>query len=362
MQKKYEKLSSEIASAYSQFISERIEVLRRISEPIANLYMEYTLRDKLYPRPLLTFLGSQFITEKDISDITLIDDITLLFVPQLLRDYLAIHDDIIDEDLIKFNADTYPFAVSKAKDPNATTMEKEGKDISLLLGDWIIANAYDIVINVKIDEKCRIRALRCLNDVVRTTNEGQLDELMMNKIPFKALKYERLHQMYRNKAADYCFAFPFELGLVYSGACNETIVDSRNVLLNIGVLSQIINDLEGIFFEFFGNERYTLSDLLMLRRCFALKRLYDKGDVRYCDLLEKDKLNESECAEIKKAIIDTGVLSEMICQIKRETVELKKNVNCLVGNKQVKEYLSELIDIRISDKIARIQEQYSHIP
>lgn len=63
---------------------------------------------------------------------------------------------------------------------------------------------------------------------------GQLRELLLQEQPPESVDPPDLIDIYRLKAADYCYVLPFELGALVSRQPRELIDGVRSVLLDIG--------------------------------------------------------------------------------------------------------------------------------
>lgn len=247
----FSELSPRIAALYSSFLDGVLISDDRLLQ-LDNFYREYTIRDANFPRPILTFFG-YFYREKEVSFDTLGEIGSVLFISQLLRDFLAIHDDVVDEDIIKFSFPTLPVLFSSAQfDMSAykqTTLNKQGKDFALFYSDLLVAVIFKTLEDAPGD---RLKPLlKLVNETILLTQSGQIRELLLQKRNVESLEIDELVDMYTLKAAHYCYSFPFEAGLVLAGADAELISRSRQLLLRLGAASQIVDDVVGVFPELF---------------------------------------------------------------------------------------------------------------
>lgn len=108
-------LSPQFAERYRALLCNEVADSPELDH-LHQLYTEYALRDLHLPRPVLAYFGYHALTDSaDFTDVERIGD--GLLVPQLLRDVLAIRDDIVDEDLEKFGAPPLPVALSARTAP-----------------------------------------------------------------------------------------------------------------------------------------------------------------------------------------------------------------------------------------------------
>lgn len=344
LEKIFYEFSENIAKEYKKYITNTIN---SGSKMLDQLYGEYTSLDAFYPRPILTYLGTEYEAD-NLSDIATCGFPSIIYIPQIIRDVGAIHDDVIDEDLIKFNTDTFPFAISKFFDPKLNSMSKKGKSLAILFADYIFPIVYDIVTHADRDEKTRLELINSVNRVLLKTNIGQITELELEQRTLFSISESEILALYDKKAADYCYAFPFELGLIYAGAPRALIDESREILLKIGACSQVVNDIEGIFYESYGDERNTLSDLLEMRRTYLLVKLSkitSNDTVR--KLLEQDSLNGDEAQVIKAEMLACNLMESVCLDIKRICTDLSCRINNLNLGNVTKSYFQDLINVRI---------------
>ena len=343
-----------IGNAYKTFIENYFKGQGDRAGVLFDRYKEYALQDSFFPRPILTFLGVNANVD-ELQDIAVFKDTQLLFVSQLVRDFGAIHDDIIDEDLVKFGSDTLPLVFSKLVKPGSTTMNKWGKDMALLLADMQLSAPLKIVSSLSVDGNTKERLLNLVAQILYTTNKGQIDELLLNDISLGDIPTGEITTLYRNKAADYCYAFPLMLGMVYSKFDAETIGTMREMMLRMGTMSQIVNDIEGVFSECFSNERDTLSDLTQLRRTYLLLKLYHKtSSTEIKSLLDHRLLTKEQALVVKEAMMESGVLTEVKKEIEGGCDRISDEIRELKIGAVLKTYLLDLIDSRIIANIRRV--------
>lgn len=353
LQNVFDTFSNSVASEYGEYIANTFD---SGNADINRLYYQYTSLDSFYPRPILAYLGTQY-KANNLSDISTSKFPSIIFIPQIVRDFLAIHDDVIDEDLIKFNTDTLPFAISKLYDSKLDKMSTKGKNLSILFADYTVPIIYNIAYQAECDKDTRLELINAINRVLLKTNIGQIKELELEQFMPSSISESEILELYNKKAADYCYAFPFELGLIYAGAPMDLIEKSREILLKIGACSQVVNDIEGVFFESYGDERDTFSDLLELRRTYLLVKLSKMSSNEIVQkMLEKNRLNYSEAQSIKQEMINCSLLESVCTDIKRICSELNHCIDDLSLGNVIKEYIQDLIRIRVLGNLEKVSK------
>ncbi len=347
----FSKYSLPIKKNYGDFVRNNF---LDIDKRLFTLYENYTLLDNNFPRPILTFLGVHYNSNL-IVNIEEFVNLKLLYISQLVRDVLAIHDDIIDEDHMKFNSETLPFSLSRLDNKSIRTMQKKGKDLALLFGDYIFPVIYKLVCELNIDCAKKIKLIEAINRIFTKTNLGQVNELLLEEKSLDKIHERDILDLYNQKAADYCYAFPFELGLIYSSASPALIKTCRDVLIQIGCCSQVVNDVEGIFSDSFNNERETLSDLLYLRRTYLLVKLrHTTNNEKIVNLLSKKTLTLRQAEYIKDYMKKERLIDKVLIDIQSICNILKKQIAELNVGDVVKEYFIDLINIRVLNNLKKV--------
>ncbi|MBB4963485.1 polyprenyl synthetase family protein [Saccharothrix violaceirubra] len=231
--------------------------------PLHDAYTEYALRDRHLPRPVLAYFGFHaFADAVDYSDVDRIGE--ALIVPQLLRDVLAIHDDIVDEDLDKFGAPPLPVALSGAEG----RLTRRGKDLALYYGDFLVGVLHRVASGVPGEAGRSL--VRLIADTLYVNQRGQLAELLAETKPLAETSVDDLLVIGERKAAHYCYSFPFRVGAVLAGHDGRRIEPVCRVLLKIGTASQVVDDITGTFPGVVDHDKDTLGEIANLRRTVPL--------------------------------------------------------------------------------------------
>lgn len=354
----FDRYSHIIQEEYTKYLDSYMRKQDTWFVPLYNSYRSYTCLDHYFPRPLLTFLAINAY-QNDLPQSDEIKRLRLVFIPQLIRDFLAIHDDVIDEDIVKLNGRTIPFSFSRfGNHTKSDEMTKQGKDLAILFADFLIQLPYEIISNLDIEPARKIDLCKAISKVIATTNLGQLQELMMSDLSFADISENSVLSLYRSKAADYCFAFPTTLGLIYSGVEDEIVNKTRELMLNIGAYSQIVNDIEGVWPEFFSNERDTLSDLLYLRRSYLLWLLWSRNinNEFVASCLEKDSLSREEALSIKDIMVKSDLLSYLRVELEIKAYSFWGEIDELCFGPVFTNYLKSIVESRIIIPVSKLPQ------
>ncbi len=282
------------------------ELLLEENIPEINEALEELVRlnkDGKYLRATLAALGYRNL--KDDNEYKYLSAALEIFQTSIL-----IHDDIIDEAMVRRGKSTIPVAyMNKYNTP--LTLNKNFKDkqnnfaqsMALCIGDlgFYIANQI-IVKNYKKNPHLS-DLLIFYNDMVINTCKGEMLDIVM---PFKEEYFEtnldlekKIFDIYKLKTAWYSVIGPYCLGMILSGMAKEEVAQVQKCLLNIGMAFQIQDDLLGVY----GDEKVigksTASDIAEYKQTilysYTMNTKY-KAELQkyYGQALEKNDLNKAK--------------------------------------------------------------------
>lgn len=346
----FQELSPRILERYRSFLGRSLPADPKLRS-LHDLYSEYTCRDINFPRPILTFFG-RFHREERVSFDSLDEIGPPLFISQILRDFLAIHDDIVDEDIIKFDKPALPVLYSTDEmgplSYLSANLSKQGKDLALYYGDLLVGMIYKTLEGAP--QASMNELLKLVNDTIMLNQTGQLRELLLQKKDIKSLDVDEIVQIYVLKASYYCYSFPFEVGLALSGASKALQEKSRSLLLRLGAASQIVDDVVGVFPDLFNHGKDTVGELIHLRRTIPLillSKKLDSGDEILEILNHTVAISNDEAKRIKIEMYKRGILEETAALMKKTVQGLPGEIETLPVGSATKEYLKDLLESRV---------------
>jgi len=309
-------------------------------------YLDYARLDAHLPRPVLAYFGYHATAE----EVTFGDLDTIgngLLIAQLVRDFLAIHDDIVDEDLDKFGTAPLPVRLSGQVDQK---LNQHGKNLALYYGDFLIGVIFQLAANTGTYAPS---VTRLIGDTIYVTQRGQLAELLTEKRKLRDTEVEDVLLVGERKAAHYCYGFPFALGATLAGHPPEMIDPVVSLLLVIGTLSQAVDDLVGAFPKVIKNDKDSLGEIANLRRTLPLVLLaHNTIQTDVIELLSAPTpLDEDGARRIREHLWDSDVprLALILCQSKLDRVQSR--LNKLPVGTATATYLNDLVHYRLTTNI-----------
>ncbi|MDP3779491.1 MAG: polyprenyl synthetase family protein [bacterium] len=329
-----------------------------------SLYLEYAVRDVYMPRPILTFFGYHY--GKDDISFERVDEIgDIILIAQLVRDIAAIHDDIIDEDVLKFGKPPLPVLFSapvfNEEAYQGKRLTKRGKDLAVLYGDYLYGVLGQLILSAsRLHGSMIVQSLgELVADVFRVTNQGQIHELLMDGRSIEHIAASEILELYRAKAAYYCYAFPFEVGLIIAGANCTVRTKSKLLLLDIGVASQIVDDIAGAFPDLLDQGKDTKGELQQLRRTMliVLFAKTEEGKAFLPTIADRFSLSEEEIRALKKAMIESACMKQAIGQAQSVLGNYGERIEEIGLGICAKRYLMDLIQVRVRGNLEQIERK-----
>ena len=159
-----------------------------------------------------------------------------------------IHDDIEDEDALRYGENTLH--------------EEHGVAIALNVGDYLLGEGYRMLAECEASAQTRSEMIRIASRGHRTLSLGQGAELCWTRDP-KPMSSLEVLGIFRRKTAP-AFEVALRLGATYSGATDELTEALEKYSESLGIAYQIRDDLEDL------SETADASDLVALRPTLAL--------------------------------------------------------------------------------------------
>jgi len=147
---------------------------------------------------------------------------------ELIHTYSLVHDDLpcMDDDDYRRGKPSAHIAFSEAD--------------AVLLGDYLLTNAFDIIGNCTLSDQKKIAILRILSKNSKSMVIGQILDIE-NKD--KDLPYEKMLDLYKKKTADLIIA-ALEIGAIIADYNVEKTATLLDFGCNFGLLFQLLDDFE----------------------------------------------------------------------------------------------------------------------
>ena len=168
-------------------------------------------------RPALLILSYYAVGGASVSEST----IRLATVMEMIHTATLVHDDIIDNALVRRN--------------RPSVNARFGNHTAVLMGDWLYMSAFESSLKER-----SLEILEILTRLTRMMTEGEL--IQLTHLGNSHLSEDEYFDILKRKTA-YLFSACCEIGAVLCGASIERRAGLRDYGLNLGIAFQLIDDL-----------------------------------------------------------------------------------------------------------------------
>lgn len=206
-------------------VKDRIARVSHSDEPDIQQVISYTVEGvgKML-RPAITIFASKFHPLQDLSKVT-----SMATAVELLHLASLVHDDTVDH--------------SETRRGRITVSDRWGKDIALLVGDYLFATSATVMCETE-----NLTAMSIFSQTIKEVAHGELSENLA------AYDWHQTREQYferiSHKTAS-LFATAAEGGALISEAPNEIVASLRTYGMNLGLAFQIVDDI----LDFEGDEK-----------------------------------------------------------------------------------------------------------
>jgi len=162
-----------------------------------------------------------------------------------------IHDDIEDDDSVRYN--------------QQTLHERISIPVALNIGDFLIGEGYNLIASLDIDESIKSAMTKVAADGHRTLCLGQGEELEWIVNPTE-LTVEKVINIFKKKTAP-AFEVALSLGVLYAGESIELCEHLKDFSNALGIAYQIKDDIEDFYLEKSGGLQSLRPSLLLAIAC-----------------------------------------------------------------------------------------------
>ena len=207
----YEPISEDLVR-----VEERLRDLSEVQTPYLAELLDYVLQTGgKRVRPAITLLAASLNPHDDDAPLIMATAVELLHVATL------IHDDTVDN--------------SPLRRGKATVSDQWGKDVAVLLGDYVFATSATFVCDTN-----NVRVIRRFSETLMELSSGELLEYF-NTNNWKQSREDYNDRIYRKTAS--LFRTSAETGAILGGAPEETVGALQSYGYNIGMAFQIVDDI-----------------------------------------------------------------------------------------------------------------------
>lgn len=307
---------------------------------------EFTMRGGKRLRPALMYYAYKIFSQESEEEV-----IQLSSFIELIQSFLLIHDDIMDNALLRRGADTVHTTYRKVgKERGYKFPEHFGTTMAILSGDLAMQYALEIINQSSLGKDKINLTTDLLGRYIEEVIFGQVHDVLLSyEEEFDETDIFRVHDL---KTATYTYKLPMEIGARLGGATKEEL----NVILSYaepaGIAFQIRDDILGAFGNDVSTGKESKSDFAEGKKTFLILKaleMADKGEKEVITKLNgKSNITDEESAQLREIIVRTGSLeySEKLCiDFSEKAIEnISKMKNKQKSNKEAVDFLVDLAD------------------
>ncbi len=188
-------------------------------------------------RPYLTYLG--YIGHGGHDQAAILD---VAVSQELLHNFMLIHDDIIDRDMVRYGGPNISGVYTAA-----SGSRHYGDSVAILAGDINHTLAHQAISRSNFSPARRLAALDRLDRMTLEVVGGELIDVALPHLEETEITEELLLRMMRYKTASYSFEAPLQIGAIMSGASTGAQSALSGFAIPAGIAFQLQDDLLGMF-------------------------------------------------------------------------------------------------------------------
>lgn len=252
---------------------------------------------------------------------------------EIFHTFALIHDDIIDESLIRRGYPTMEASyreIFSGMGFNDERSKHYALSSAILGGDYglVIANQIMSELNIDLQKKDLIQ--RLYSTMQFELCAGQIDDCFgIGLSDWTEISKDRINKMLETKSGNYSIQKPMLLGGLLAGVNKEQYEALSVAGEKIGLVYQITDDIIGVFGKEAETGKSIDSDILEGKRNLLMYNTYERCDDKekelFISIVGNNKASTEQVEEIRELIRSKEVLSELENYCK-ELVETSKDL------------------------------------
>jgi len=265
---------------------------------------------------------------------------------EFVHSALLIHDDIIDNDLLRRGKPSvYAQYISEKKNPSLSAIDS-AKAVALCVGDIALFMAFELFDEALSDHKQRSAIMyKLMRDYVHT-GFGQIDDILLSNTNAE-VSLQQILQVYLYKTAKYTFSLPLTAGALLTGTSKEIVRSLEEIGNDMGIVFQMRDDEIALFQNSGEVGKPIDSDIRKNTKTFIRYYLYSESTPKEKKMLtsifNKKQLTSVEIELVRALAVSTGALKKITTHQRMYMERAKQNIQKLSVHLSIKSSLDELL-------------------
>ncbi|MBI4091392.1 polyprenyl synthetase family protein [candidate division WWE3 bacterium] len=257
-------------------------------------------------RPLVTLCTFQMLTGREVKRSEILAAVAL----ELNHQFLLIHDDIADNDKIRYGGkNLYGIYEDYAKERftgRMITPDRYGLSVSMVAGDLVHNFVYDALNTADFAVQIKNSLYEELTRIIEIAAYGWKDQYDLNLKPVGQVSEKEIIENIKMVTAAYTIEGPMRFGGILSGMLSTKDFNNISEIgVNLGIAHQLKDDLLGLF-----DSKEVASDIKEGKKSLHLAHSYNNSDDstrKYLDeTVGSSAVTKEDIAKIKAIVVKAG--------------------------------------------------------
>lgn len=344
-----------VEETVTETIDELMNEMRLYSDKlldISHITRDFILRGGKRVRPLLVLIGywSRTWGLENGNLKYLVSSI------EFLHNYLLIHDDIMDRDVIRRGGPTaHVWYRDKCLEKEMVECDHYGLSQAITSGDYLEALAVGMFGKLNLPSDATKKLVQTYSRGLRLVAYGQYLDVLASHLPLRSIRERDILTIHTLKTASYTVELPLHLGAIAAGGEESLLNDLSGYAIPAGLAFQLRDDVLGLF----GDEKVTGkpvgSDVRGRKKTLLIIKAYEFASPNDRVFLEEiydrktsNEITSSDIDRVRRIVVETGSLDYVDKRVAEETVKARESIeSSKLINNYAKRVLVQLLDLLV---------------
>lgn len=260
---------------------------------------------------------------------------------------LLIHDDIIDQDILRRGVDSIPEQYRKLYPSQPLLLSQS---LAICAGDIGFFFAFDLITKSAIPAEQKISLTQFIAKEMAYVGQAEMVDTALGYLP-ETPTIEDIMSVYQYKTARYTFSLPMMVGAIAANAEQETIDSLEAIGESLGILFQIKDDEIGLLGDEKTIGKDVGSDIAANKKTIFYYFLFEKASkkdaISLASLFGKQDLTKEDVQFVRDCLKTYEVAKDVQDLVHKEAEKARKLIAEL-SQSQLQELLTWFVDYNLS--------------
>jgi len=252
---------------------------------------------------------------------------------ELYHQFLLIHDDVIDHDLVRHGG---PNVAGSYDEQLQSLIPQPGERLematalAILAGDVCFSWVYEQIALAKLSATQQVALGRSLHGITQKEVAGQQLDIMSNSRDISQVTTEQILTIYDNKTAAYTLELPINWALELSQAPPEQTKLWQSFAQKVGRAYQISDDLIGLFSDSKTTGKPVGGDIREGKKTILLRLAYENlesADWQKVEAMLGKSFNQPQLDDLLNLLKQRGIYDQAVAMSETLVKEARANLD-----------------------------------